>query len=95
MRGSYNFTRAGLRNAGQYGITPRELWEVIGSTSRVFVPVGDRSRFVVGRTLAGRWLGFLAQESEHEADVWDVVAARELDEQEITNARRVRGDRDA
>jgi hypothetical protein len=93
--GSYSFTRAGIANCEQHGITPREIWEVVASRQRMFVPVGHRSRLVAGRTDEGRWLGFLAQESDRQADEWEIVAARELDDQEIKNVRQARGDHDA
>jgi hypothetical protein len=95
VRGSYNFTRAGIENCRQRGITPAEVGEVVNSNDRVFLPVGAQSRLVAGQTGAGRWIGFLAQESPHEPDVWDIVAARELGDQEIKNVRHVRGDGDA
>jgi protein-L-isoaspartate O-methyltransferase len=79
----------------EHGITPRELWELLDSDGRLFVPVGERSRFVVGQLGSGRWIGFLAQEAEDQDEVWDIVAARQLDQQEISQVRRARGDRDA
>lgn len=74
----------------EYGITPRDLWRILESNGRLFVSVGTRSRFVVGQLEEGRWIGFLAQEIDDEDDVWEIVAARELDEQEIDQVRRAR-----
>lgn len=91
MRGSYNFTRAGLTNAAQHGITTLEVWEVLDSARRLFSRVGDRSMIVLGATGTGRHLLVLVCEAEHEPDVWDIVAARELSPQEISQYRRARG----
>jgi hypothetical protein len=56
VRGEYNITRAGLRNAAQYGITPVELFEVIDSSTRLFSRAGDRSMLVLGSLRpAGIW----------------------------------------
>lgn len=90
----YRLSLQGSDNALKHGVTPREIWELLEADGRLFIPVGERSRFVVGQTLAGRWIGFLAQESDTD-DVWDIVAARPLHEQEIKQARQVRGDHDA
>jgi hypothetical protein len=95
VRGSYSFTRAGLVNCRQHGITPAEVWEVVNSDERVFLPVGIQSRLVAGQTRAGRWIGFLARECAGEPDVWDIVAARGLGDNEIKNVRQMRGDHDA
>jgi hypothetical protein len=94
VRSGYRLTLWGAENALQHDMTPRDLWQVLESDGRLFVPVGERSRFVVGQLASGRWIGFLAQEADEEDDVWEIVAARELDEQEIRQVRRVRGDRD-
>jgi hypothetical protein len=95
VRSIYRLTLQGADNAMEHGVTPRDLWQIIESTGRLFVPVGEQSRFVVGQLESGRWIGFLAQEADAEDDVWEIVAARELDEQEIKQVRRARGDRDA
>jgi hypothetical protein len=95
VRGSYHFTRAGIVNCQQHEITPEEVWEVVNSGERVFLPVGIQSRLVAGQTRAGRWIGFLARESAEEPDMWDIVAVRELGDPEIENVRQMRGDRDA
>lgn len=91
MRGEYNLTTAGLRNAEQYGIGAAEIFEVIDSGVRLFSRVGERSMLVLGPTIAGRLLVVLVTEADLEPDVWDVVAAREMHESEITAYRRVRG----
>lgn len=95
MRSSYRLTLQGADDAMQHGISPRELWQVLESDRRLFVPVGERSRFVICELESGRWIGFLAQEAEDTDDVWEIVAARELGEAEVRQARRVRGDQDA
>lgn len=95
MRGAYNITTAGLRNAAQHGITPVELFEVIDSRTRLFSRAGDRSMLVLGTTPTGRYLVVLVTEADLEPDVWDIVAAREMTEQEITNYRTVQGGSDA
>lgn len=90
----YRLSLQGSDNALKNGVTPREIWQVLEGDRRLFVPVGERSRFVAGQTSSGRWIGFLAQEADTD-DVWDIVAARPLDEQEIKQARQARGDQDA
>lgn len=95
MRGEYNLTAAGLRNAAQHGITPVEVFEVLDSRNRLFRRVGDQSMLVLGVTAAGRYLVILVGEADLEPDVWDVVAVREMGEQEIVSYRKVRGGSDA
>ena len=95
MRSRYRLTLEGADNAAAHGVSARELWQVLESDRRLYVPIGDRSRFVVGELEGGRWIGFLAQEADDQDDVWDIVAARELDDQETRQARRARGDHDA
>ena len=46
---------------------------------------------VLGATDAGRYLLILVGESDLEPDVWDIVAAREMSLQEISQYRRARG----
>jgi hypothetical protein len=89
----YRLTLPGVENALEHGVTPRELWRVLESDGRLFVPVGARSRFVVGQLESSRWIGFLAQEVDGEDDVWEIVAARELDEREVDQVRRLAQDR--
>jgi hypothetical protein len=92
VRGSYNLTRALLKNAADHGVEPGEVWEVISSERRLFVEVAEGRRLVVGQTLAGRWLGLLAEEVLDEGvGVWDITAARELREAEIESALKVLG----
>ncbi|HET9657501.1 MAG TPA: hypothetical protein VFP72_19270 [Kineosporiaceae bacterium] len=91
MRGSYNFTRAGIANAEQHGITALEVWEVLDSDRRLFSRVGERSMIVLGATEAARHLLVLVSESADEPDVWDIVAAREMSQQEISQYWRARG----
>ncbi len=95
MRGSYNFTRAGLANAAQHGITTLEVWEVLDNPGRLFSRVGERSMIVLGATMTGRHLLVLVAEAELEPDVWDIVAAREMGRQEIDQYQRARGGRHA
>ena len=89
MKGEINLTRAGLVNAAQRGISPAEIWEVIDSHERVITTVGDTSRLIVGFTGARRGLAVLVQESHLEDDVWDVVAARDLTDAEVTQVEIV------
>jgi uncharacterized DUF497 family protein len=91
VRGSYNFTRAGIANAEQHGITTLEVWEVLDSDRRLFSRVRERSIIVLGATEAGRHLLVLVSEAADEPDVWDIVAAREMSQQEISQYRRARG----
>lgn len=44
---------------------------------------------ILGTTEAGRHIVILVTEADLEPDVWDVVAAREMTEQEITSYRKV------
>ena len=81
MKGDYNFTRAGLRNAEEHGITPYEVWQMLSSDRRVFRAVegDDHSRVIIGATDAGRYIVVLVQEDPNdEPDSWDIVAARSL-----------------
>lgn len=91
MRGSYNFTRAGIANASQHGITTLEVWEVLDSDRRLFSRIGERSMIVLGATGTGRYLVVLVSEADLEPDVWDIVAVREMSQQEISQFRRARG----
>ena len=91
VRGSYNFTRAGLANADQHGITTLEVWEVLDSDRRLFSRIGDRSMIILGATEAGRHLVVLVAEADLEPDVWDITAARDMSQQEISQFRRARG----
>ena len=87
--GEINLTRAGLLNAAQHGITPEEVWQIAGADNRVIHPVGEASRMILAYTRQGRGLAILVQESQLEDDVWDVVAAREMTEQEATHVQLV------
>lgn len=82
MRGEYNFTPAGILNARQHGIQPHEVWELLESDLRVIIPVGAASRLFLGITDQGRSIAVLVQESDAEADTWQVVAARETSDAE-------------
>jgi hypothetical protein len=95
VRGEYNITTAGLRNAAQNGLTPAELFEVIDSRGRMFSRVGDASMLILGVTSIGRHVMILVTEADLEPDVWDIVAAREMTKQEITNYHKVQGGSDA
>ena len=88
VKGEVNFTRAGLLNAAQRGITPEQTWEVVDSHERVVVPVGDQSRLMLGFTAAGRGLAILVQEADLEDDVWDIVSVRDLRPEEVTAVRQ-------
>lgn len=90
MRGQYNLTTAGLRSAADHEVTALELFEVLDSQGRLFGRVGDQSMLVLGVTSTGRHLVILVTEADLEPDVWDIVAAREMRDQEITNYRQVR-----
>jgi uncharacterized DUF497 family protein len=91
VRGDYNFTRAGIANAAQRGITTLEVWEVLDSDRRLFSRIGKRTMIVLGATNDGRHLLVLVREADHEPDVWDIVATREMTTQEISQFRKVRG----
>lgn len=95
MRGEYNLTTAGLRNAAQHGISAAEIFEVIDSRTRLFSRAGDQSMLILGITGAGRYIMIMVTEADLEPDVWDVVAAREMRESEIAAYRKVRGGNDA
>jgi hypothetical protein len=90
VKGNYNFTRAGLRNAQQRGITPAGVWQVMQSDRRVVRTVGENSRVVIAATEAGRFLAVLIQEDPNdEDDTWDIVAARELPTQDVPTYDRL------
>ena len=90
MQGEYNITTAGFRNAQQHGITPREIFEVLDCDVRLFRRVGDQSMVIAGPTDTGRHLVILVTEADLEPDVWDIVAAREMSDPEITSYRKAR-----
>jgi hypothetical protein len=86
VKGSYNFTRAGLLNADDHGITPDEVWQMLNSASRVFRSLDgdDRSRVVIGVTEAGRYIVVLVREDlDDDLESWDIVAARDLPEGQV------------
>lgn len=93
VRGNYNFTRAGLRNAEQHGITPKEVWEMLSSTKRLFRAVegDDHARVIIGATDAGRYIVVMVQEDPNdEPGSWDVVAVRELPEAQVAVYEQIR-----
>jgi hypothetical protein len=89
VKGEVNFTRAGILNAAQHGVTPAETWEAVDSHERVVVPAGEQSRLMLGFTTSGRGLAILVQEADLEDDVWDIVGVRELRPEEATAVRQV------
>jgi hypothetical protein len=89
VKGEVNFTRAGLLNAAQRGVTPTETWEVVDSHQRIVVTVGEQSRLIMGFTTTGRGLAILVQEAELEEDVWDIVAVRDLRAEEALAVQQV------
>ena len=91
MPGNYNFTRAGLRNAEEHGITPAEVWEVVGAEGVLYTPVGENRTVVFGATAAGRYLAVLVEEDQYEDDTWDIVASRDMADEEISALRRLMG----
>jgi uncharacterized DUF497 family protein len=95
VRGEYNLTTAGLRNAAQHGISAAEIFEVIDSRARLFSRAGDQSMLILGATDTGKHIVILVTEADLEPDVWDVVATREMRESEITAYRKVQGGSDA
>lgn len=68
-----------------------EVWEILDSDRRLFSRVDDRSMIVLGPTDEGRYLLILVSESDLEPDVWNIVAAREMSLQEISQYWRARG----
>jgi uncharacterized DUF497 family protein len=95
VQGEYNLTTPGLRNATQHGISAAEIFEVIDSDTRLFSRAGDQSMLILGTTDAGRYVVILANDTDPEPDLWDVVAAREMREAEIAAYRKVQGGSDA
>ena len=84
MKGDYHFTRAGLLNADEHGITPDEVWQMLNSVSRIFRSLDDHSRVVIGVTEANRFIVVLVREDpDDELEGWDIVAARDLPEEQI------------
>jgi uncharacterized DUF497 family protein len=88
VKGNYHFTRSGLLNANEHGITPDEVWQMLNSMSRVFRSLDeddDRSRVVIGVTETNRFIVVLVREStDDELEGWDIVAARDLPEEQIS-----------
>ena len=86
MKDRYSFTPEGLRAVELAGIAPQEVWEVL------HVPAGRRMirhlqdvdlTTVCAATGAGRYLMVALQESALEAGDWDIVAARDLQADEV------------
>jgi uncharacterized DUF497 family protein len=77
MRGSYNLTGAGLRNAQQHGVTAAEIWQVVRSPRHLSCRLGADRAVIYGATRHQRQLIMLLRADAHEDDVWDVVSARE------------------
>lgn len=87
--GRVNFTRAGIANAAQHGITPAETWEIVDSPERMIMTVGEQSRAILGFTRTGRGLAVLVQEADLEDDVWDIMAVRDMRPGEAAMVRKV------
>jgi len=90
VKGNYNFTLAGLRNAEQHGITPAEVWQVLQADRRVIRSVGENSRVIVSSTDAGRYIAVMVQEDPlDDEDTWDIVAARDLPDKDVPEYERL------
>lgn len=90
MKGNYNFTLAGLRNAEQHGITPAEVWQVLQADRRVIRTFGENSRVIVGATDVGRYIAVMIQEDPNDdEDTWDIVAARDLPDRDVPEYERL------
>lgn len=90
VKGNYNFTLAGLRNAEQHGITPAEVWQVLQADRRVIRTFGENSRVIVGVTDVGRYIAVMVQEDPNDdEDTWDVVAARDLPDKDVPGYERL------
>jgi hypothetical protein len=68
------------------------VWQVLTGSRRLARAVGQSSRVVIGATERGRFLVVLVQEDPHdEDDSWDIVAARDLPEEQVEAYRRLIG----
>lgn len=84
----YRFDEHSYDTLAAAGITWREVLHVLGTPPRVRHHIGAVLR-IAGQTQAGRWIGVSLIEERD--DDYLVVAARDLDEDEITAAKRMLG----
>ncbi len=91
MKNRYSFTGQALGNLEVYGITPGEVWEALHAKRRFSRQIGAEAAAVFGVTGRGRYLVVLVIESGLEDNDWDVVAAREMDAEEVAVFERYTG----
>jgi len=83
VKDRYSFTAEALRNLEIYDIAAQEVWEVLHASRRLTRHLDADAAAVFGVTGAGRYLVVLVVESALEANDWDVVAAREMNADEV------------
>jgi hypothetical protein len=87
----YSFTADGLANLTVCGIGPDEVWVALHGRRRLSRPLGEDGAAIFGVTSTGRYLMVLVVESASEDNDWDVVAAREMSDEEIEVFNRYTG----
>ncbi len=83
MKDRYSFTADALQNIEVYGITGTEVWRVLHASRRLTRHLSADAAAIFGVTGAGRYLVVLVVESAQEATDWDVVAARDMNADEV------------
>jgi uncharacterized DUF497 family protein len=83
VKNRYSFTPEALHNLQVYGITAEEVWEVLHAARRLTRHVAEDAAAIFGLTAAGRHLVVLVVESTTEDNDWDIVAARDMNADEV------------
>ncbi|GAB0107996.1 hypothetical protein JMUB6875_69990 [Nocardia sp. JMUB6875] len=78
MGDRYSFTSDGLHNIRVYGVKPGEVWEALHSKRRLVRHLDAKASALFGLTHTGRYLVVFVLESADEDNDWDVIAAREM-----------------
>lgn len=89
MKNRYSFTADGLANLAVYGVDPHEVWEVLHTSPRMTRQLTGDAVGIFGITARRRQLLVLVVESTQEDNDWDVVAARDMDTEEIALFNRL------
>ena len=91
MEGDFSIAWEALRALRDRGVSPADVWEVLGSDRRLSRQVGAARAVVYGRAREGRWLAILVQEDSRCDGSWVVLAARELTAEEALQVRWLLG----
>lgn len=83
MKDRYSFTTEALQNIEVYGISAVEVWQVLHASRRLTRHLSAEAAAIFGVTAAGRYLVVLVVESATEDADWDIVAARDMNADEV------------